>query len=113
MCIFNKNSRIYINIEILLVQHNAEGKMANFVCFYGIICRLLHCSYHCLQVLSGRVLLFMTQNEDVQNELLQEQQLRILAATLDLTHDPVSAHFSSVILLLFLEDATLMIYKRE
>lgn len=31
----------------------------------------------------------MTQNEEVQNELLQEQQLRILAATLDLTHDPV------------------------
>jgi len=51
--------------------------------------RLVSCNYHCLQVLSGRVLLFMTQNEEVQNELLQEQQLRILAATLDLTHDPV------------------------
>lgn len=31
----------------------------------------------------------MTQNEDIQDELLQEQQLRILAATLDVTHDPV------------------------
>ncbi|KAK7598071.1 hypothetical protein V9T40_006306 [Parthenolecanium corni] len=50
--------------------------------------RSLNCSYHCLQLLSGRVLVFMTQNEDIQDELLQEQQLRILAATLDVTHDP-------------------------
>lgn len=55
-----------------------------------IFFRQLHCSYHCIQVLSARVLLFMTQSDQVQDELLQEQQLRILAATLDSTHDPVS-----------------------
>lgn len=53
-------------------------------------CRWRHCSYHCLQLLAARALLFMVEGAAVQQQLAQEPQLRILAAALDSTHDPVS-----------------------
>jgi len=53
-------------------------------------CRWRHCSYHCLQILAARALLFMVEGPAVQLQLAQDQQLRILAAALDSTHDPVS-----------------------
>lgn len=57
------------------------------MCHY---CRWRHCSYHCLQILAARALLFMVEGAAVQMQLAQDQQLRILAAALDSTHDPVS-----------------------
>ncbi|BET01584.1 phospholipase C [Nesidiocoris tenuis] len=50
--------------------------------------RWRHCSYHCLQLLAARALLFMVEGATVQSQLAQEPQLRILAAALDSTHDP-------------------------
>ncbi|XP_073996296.1 uncharacterized protein isoform X2 [Rhodnius prolixus] len=50
--------------------------------------RWRHCSYHCLQLLAARSLLFMVEGATVQQQLAQEPQLRILAAALDSTHDP-------------------------
>uniref|UniRef100_A0A8D9BY52 Phosphoinositide phospholipase C n=2 Tax=Cacopsylla melanoneura TaxID=428564 RepID=A0A8D9BY52_9HEMI len=50
--------------------------------------RWRHCSYHCLQILAARVLLFMVENMSVQDQLSQEPQLKILCAALDSTHDP-------------------------
>ncbi|XP_049800044.1 uncharacterized protein LOC126235364, partial [Schistocerca nitens] len=50
--------------------------------------RWRHCSYHCLQILAARALLFMVVGPSVQAQLAQEPQLRILAAALDSTHDP-------------------------
>ncbi|KAL1122757.1 hypothetical protein AAG570_003084 [Ranatra chinensis] len=50
--------------------------------------RWRHCSYHCLQLLAARALLFMVEGTTVQAQLAQEPQLRILAAALDSTHDP-------------------------
>ncbi|XP_049947698.1 uncharacterized protein LOC126455984, partial [Schistocerca serialis cubense] len=50
--------------------------------------RWRHCSYHCLQILAARALLFMVEGPSVQAQLAQEPQLRILAAALDSTHDP-------------------------
>ncbi|XP_023235323.1 uncharacterized protein LOC111634715 isoform X2 [Centruroides sculpturatus] len=50
--------------------------------------RWRHCSYHCLQVLSARSLLYISQSEDGQKKLMQDGHLRILVAALDSTHDP-------------------------
>ncbi|XP_054933839.1 uncharacterized protein [Dermacentor andersoni] len=50
--------------------------------------RWRHCSYHCLQILSARAVLFMSQNTDVQNKLVEEAHLKILVNALDSTHDP-------------------------
>ncbi|KAF6199507.1 hypothetical protein GE061_007533 [Apolygus lucorum] len=50
--------------------------------------RWRHCSYHCLQLLAARALLFMVEGTTVQSQLAQEPQLRLLAAALDSTHDP-------------------------
>uniref|UniRef100_A0A2S2NSK1 Uncharacterized protein n=1 Tax=Schizaphis graminum TaxID=13262 RepID=A0A2S2NSK1_SCHGA len=52
--------------------------------------RSSQCSYHCLQILSARTLLFMSLNDDVKSELVKEPQLKILAASLESTNDPVS-----------------------
>ncbi|XP_077544076.1 uncharacterized protein LOC144156122 [Haemaphysalis longicornis] len=50
--------------------------------------RWRHCSYHCLQILSARAVLFMSQNTEVQNKLVEEAHLKILVNALDSTHDP-------------------------
>ncbi|XP_064469144.1 uncharacterized protein LOC135383352 [Ornithodoros turicata] len=50
--------------------------------------RWRHCSYHCLQIMSARVVLFMSQNSQVQSKLIEEAHLKILANALDSTHDP-------------------------
>ncbi|XP_065340527.1 uncharacterized protein LOC135939859 isoform X4 [Cloeon dipterum] len=50
--------------------------------------RWRHCSYHCLQLLAARALLFMSKSSSVQDQLVQDPQLRILIAALDSTHDP-------------------------
>lgn len=52
--------------------------------------RWRHCSYHCLQLLAARALLFMVESPRVQQQLAQEPQLRIISAALDSTHDPAS-----------------------
>ena len=62
----------------------------HFILFSLGVGRWRHCSYHCLQLLAARALLFMAQGSAVQQQLAQEPQLRILAAALDSTHDPVS-----------------------
>ncbi|XP_050438662.1 uncharacterized protein LOC126844474 isoform X2 [Adelges cooleyi] len=50
--------------------------------------RSSQCNSHCLQILSARTLLFMALNEDVQCKLAEEPQIKVLAASLDSTHDP-------------------------
>ncbi|RZF45199.1 hypothetical protein LSTR_LSTR009970 [Laodelphax striatellus] len=50
--------------------------------------RFRQCSYHCLQLMATRVLLFMVETPSVQTQLVQEPQLRILTAALDSTNDP-------------------------
>ncbi|XP_075223466.1 1-phosphatidylinositol 4,5-bisphosphate phosphodiesterase epsilon-1-like isoform X4 [Lycorma delicatula] len=50
--------------------------------------RFRNCSYHCLQLMATRVLLFMVESTTVQAQLIQEPQLRILTAALDSTNDP-------------------------
>ncbi|KAM7284057.1 hypothetical protein ISCGN_001160 [Ixodes scapularis] len=50
--------------------------------------RWRHCSYHCLQIMSARVILFMSQNAEVQHNLVEEAHLKILINALDSTHDP-------------------------
>lgn len=72
----------------------------NYISVVTINCRYLmckylkirssNCSYHCLQILSARTLLFMSLNEEVKSELVKEPQLKILAASLESTNDPVS-----------------------
>ncbi|GFY47578.1 1-phosphatidylinositol 4,5-bisphosphate phosphodiesterase epsilon-1 [Trichonephila inaurata madagascariensis] len=46
------------------------------------------CSYHCLQILSGRALLYCCHLETVQSKLMEEAHLKILVSALDSTHDP-------------------------
>nr|XP_045618556.1 uncharacterized protein LOC123770570 isoform X4 [Procambarus clarkii] len=50
--------------------------------------RLRQCRSHCLQILSSRVLLFMTHCPAIQSQLVEENRLRSLVAALDTTHDP-------------------------
>ena len=50
--------------------------------------RMRQCSYHCLQILSGRVLLFLAQTTHSRDQLIQEAQLRMLIEALDYTLDP-------------------------
>ncbi|KAG7167927.1 hypothetical protein Hamer_G018350, partial [Homarus americanus] len=49
--------------------------------------RLRQCRSHCLQILSSRVLLFMTHCPAIQSQLVEENRLRSLVAALDTTHD--------------------------
>jgi hypothetical protein len=49
-----------------------------------------------LQILAARALLFMVEGPEVHTQLAQDQQLRILAAALDSTHDPVSVMLQCV-----------------
>ncbi|KAG8182202.1 hypothetical protein JTE90_004139 [Oedothorax gibbosus] len=46
------------------------------------------CSYHCLQILSGRALLYCCHLAAVQAKLMEEAHLKILVSALDSTHDP-------------------------
>ncbi|XP_076367321.1 uncharacterized protein LOC143255479 [Tachypleus tridentatus] len=50
--------------------------------------RWRHCSYHCLQIMSARILLYMCQSEEVQERLTEDGHLKILIASLDSTNDP-------------------------
>lgn len=50
--------------------------------------RIRQCSYHCLQILSGRLLLYMAQSAVSRDQLMKEAQLRMMVEALDYTLDP-------------------------
>ena len=50
--------------------------------------RIRRCSYHCLQILGARLLLFLAQTTHYRDQLVQEAQLRMVVEALDYTLDP-------------------------
>ena len=50
--------------------------------------RIRQCSYHCLQILSARLLLFLAQTVHSREQLMEEAQLRLVVEALDYTLDP-------------------------
>ena len=50
--------------------------------------RVRQCSYHCLQILGGRLLLFLAQTAHCRHQLMEEAQLRMMVEALDYTLDP-------------------------
>ncbi|XP_046688497.1 uncharacterized protein LOC124374291 isoform X3 [Homalodisca vitripennis] len=89
-CIFDVLSSVHA-LSVLNILHNALTLYKRVIgskqqCSPSQ--RYRHCSYHCLQILAARALLYMTEGNSVQGQLSQEPQLRILAAALDSTHDP-------------------------
>lgn len=50
--------------------------------------RIRQCSYHCLQILSARLLLYMAQSAVSRDQLMKEAQLRMMVEALDYTLDP-------------------------
>ena len=52
--------------------------------------RQRHCTHHCLQILSARVLTIMCHSAHVQHKLVTRGHLKMLVEALDPNHDPVS-----------------------
>lgn len=52
--------------------------------------RWRNCQYHCLQILSARVLTVMSHGNSMQHKLVNDAHIRILVDALDPNHDPVS-----------------------
>ncbi|RWS16109.1 1-phosphatidylinositol 4:5-bisphosphate phosphodiesterase epsilon-1-like protein, partial [Dinothrombium tinctorium] len=50
--------------------------------------RWRHCTYHCLQILSARALLFISQSSDSRKRFVEDGPLKVLLSSLDSTHDP-------------------------
>ena len=50
--------------------------------------RTRHCTYHCLQILSGRLLLYVAQSSACRRQLMEEAPLRMMVEALDYTLDP-------------------------
>ena len=53
--------------------------------------RVQECQPHCLQILSARLLLYLSHRSSYRASLVEETQLRLLVSSLDTTHDPVSS----------------------
>lgn len=52
--------------------------------------RWRHCTHHCLQILSARVLALMCHGQTVQHKVVSDGHLKTLVEGLDPNHDPVS-----------------------
>ena len=52
--------------------------------------RWRHCTHHCVQILSARVLTVMCHGTTVQHKVVNEGHIRTLVDSLDPNHDPVS-----------------------
>lgn len=63
--------------------------------------RQRHCTHHCLQILSARVLTLMCHSANVQHKLVTRGHLKMLVEALDPNHDPVSDARSYVLVLYF------------
>jgi hypothetical protein len=50
--------------------------------------RTRNCTYHCLQILSGRLLLYVSQSSSCRRQLMEEAPLRMMVEALDYTLDP-------------------------
>ncbi len=50
--------------------------------------RIRQCSYHCLQILSARLLLYLAQSATSRAQLMEEAPLRMMVEALDYTLDP-------------------------
>lgn len=51
--------------------------------------RWRHCTHHCLQILSARILAIMSHGHQVQNRIVADGHLKTLVEALDPNHDPV------------------------
>ncbi len=54
--------------------------------------RWRHCTYHCLQILSARILTVMCHGNCGQHKVVNDGHIKILMESLDPNHDPVSIH---------------------
>lgn len=52
--------------------------------------RARHCTHHCLQILSARILAIMSHSHQVQQRIVADGHLKTLVEALDPNHDPVS-----------------------
>lgn len=52
--------------------------------------RWRHCTYHCLQILSARILAVMCHGPNVQHKIVTNGHMKTLVDALDPNHDPVS-----------------------
>lgn len=53
--------------------------------------RWRHCTHHCLQILSARVLTVMCHGSHVQSKLVTDGHVKTMVDALDPNHDPVSS----------------------
>ena len=51
--------------------------------------RWRHCTHHCLQILSSRILTVMSHGAHVQKKMVSDGHIRTLVEALDPNHDPV------------------------
>ncbi|KAH9518384.1 hypothetical protein Btru_016606 [Bulinus truncatus] len=55
-----------------------------------------HCTHHCLQILSARVLTLMCHSAHVQHKLVTRGHLKMLVEALDPNHDPAECYWNDV-----------------
>lgn len=55
--------------------------------------RWRHCTHHCLQILSARILAIMSHGHHVQHRIVADGHLKTLVEALDPNHDPVCVLF--------------------
>ena len=55
--------------------------------------RWRHCTHHCLQILSARVLTVMCHGNSVQHKVVNDGHIKTLVDSLDPNHDPVSTKY--------------------
>ena len=58
--------------------------------------RSRHCTHHCLQILSARILTVMCHGANVQHKLVHEGHAKTLVEALDPNHDPVSTVLQTI-----------------
>lgn len=79
--------------QIMSVLHNSITMHKRIIgtrqkCTPGV--RWRHCTHHCLQILSARVLTVMCHSVHVQHKIVSAGHLKPLVEALDPNHDPVS-----------------------
>jgi hypothetical protein len=79
--------------QILNVLHNSIT-MHNRITGTRAKCtpstRMRHCTHHCLQILSARILTVMCHGINVQHKVINDGHIKTLIEALDPNHDPVS-----------------------
>ena len=76
---------ITLHRRVVVGQHQHQS--SRFRCTPSL--RIRQCSYHCLQILSARLLLYMAGSSALsRDQLMKEAQLRMMVEALDYTLDP-------------------------